>query len=81
MVRRNSKRAVRLNAVQEAGPAKVRGDAIEHEIADKVRRVVQAAIAGKIGDLIIRERCGLLEGQHAKVVLFKLLLIELRGVE
>ena len=70
-----------LNAVDDAAAIDVGGDAIEDEIADRIRREMQRARAVEIGNLVVDAVGGFLIGEHVELIEFVLPLVEFRRIE
>ena len=74
-------RAVGLDAVGIGLAHDVRGDAVDQQIAEWVRRVVQTVIAREIGNLPVEAVDRPLQRQHAVLRVLELVLVEHRRVE
>lgn len=68
--------AVSLQAIGETAAVDVGRNAVEHEIADRVRNEMQRAIAGKGRQLQVQPVDRSLHCDHAEGVFLRLVLIE-----
>ena len=74
-------RAVGLDAVGKGLAHDVRGDAVNQQIAKRVRRVVQTVKTREIGNLTVKAVDRSLQRQHAVLRILELVLVEQRRVE
>lgn len=70
-----------LDSVDKALTIHVRSYPVEQEIADRIRREVQLAVAVEIGDLVVEAVARLLIGHDVELVELALPLVEQRGIE
>ena len=74
-------RAVGLDAVGVGLAHDVRGDAVDQQIAKRVRREMQTVIAGEISNLPVKAVDRPLQRQHAVLRILVLVLVEAGGIE
>jgi hypothetical protein len=73
--------AIGLDAVDDAAAIHVAGDAIEHQVTDRIGRELNGGGSVEVGELEIDIAHRFLQREHAPLVPLHLRLVELRGVE